>query len=484
MNEPCRNWQLFRTRVSVTGSNLTAPELTAGIVKSKADACHNWPVSQASLRGTGMNLTTLSTFATVTVEGSNVLVLTALVVYNTNEDNLLYSRKAEALMDIGVDVTMHDVVLDDVDANTLGLNAVANDDVLLPNTGVNVVRVKELGILEAPDDINIYVVTVLAAEDDMLTLEATAHAEVEVLVPPTMLVDAVCATVEGLSVITPTVITGLDVAGDKLLDSAKAEVLVGTTVGAATNPVVFEEVDARTLVMNTVTDNNVLMLNTFIHVVRGAALVILEGADDVNHSVTAALGTENDVTLEGLDDIKPSVGAAVVADNDVLLLQAVTDANVEVLLPPPVLFHAVSATVEGPGVLAITALPVLTVSGDGLLDSTRSQVTDANVEVLLPPPVLFDVVSDTVEGPGGLAITVLAVLTVKGDGLSDSTRSQVLGNTGVAVAMSRMVPNEVNASTTVLTAIDEDNVTLLNNRGKGVRVAAIVILEGIADPNT
>jgi len=152
-----------------------------------------------------------------------------------------------------------------------------------------------------------------------------------------MLVDAVCATVEGLSVITPTVITGLDVAGDKLLDSAKAEVLVGTTVGAATNPVVFEEVDARTLVMNAVTDNNVLMLNTFIHVVRGAALVILEGADDVNHSVTAALGTENDVTLEGLDDIKPSVGAAVVADNDVLLLEAVTDANVEVLLPPPVL---------------------------------------------------------------------------------------------------------------------------------------------------
>jgi hypothetical protein len=158
----------------------------------------------------------------------------------------------------------------------------------------------------------------------------------------------------------------------------------------------------------------------------------------------------------------------------------VTDANVEVLLPPPVLFHAVSATIEGPGVLAITALPVLTVSGDGLLDSTRSQVTDANVEVLLPPPVLFDVVSDTVEGPGGLAITVL----VKGDGLSDSTRSQVLGNTGVAVAMSHMVPNEVNASTTVLTAIDEDNVTLLNNCGKGVRVAAIVILEGIADPNT
>jgi len=312
-------------------------------------------------------------------------------------------------------------------------------------------------------------------------------------------------------------------------------VLVGTRVQDATNPVLFEEVDARTLVMNTVTDNNVLMLNTFIHVVRGAALVILEGADDVNHSVTAALGTENDVTLEGLDDIKTSAGTAVVADNDVLLLQAVTDANVEVLLPPPVLFHvvcatvegpgvlaitalpvltvngdglldstrsqvtdanvevllpppvlfhAVSATVEGPGVLAITALPVLTVSGDGLLDSTRSQVTDANVEVLLPPPVLFDVVSDTVEGPGGLAITVLAVLTVKGDGLSDSTRSQVLGNTGVAVAMSHMVPNEVNASTTVLTAIDEDNVTLLNNRGKGVRVAAIVILEGIADPNT
>ena len=44
-----------------------------------------------------------------------------------------------------------------------------------------------------------------------------------------------------------------------------------------------------------------------------------------------------------------TVVAALVAEDDVLLLEAAADADVEVLVPPAVLGNAVSATVEGSG---------------------------------------------------------------------------------------------------------------------------------------
>ena len=73
--------------------------------------------------------------------------------------------------------------------------------------------------------------------------------------------------------------------------------------------------------------------------------------------------------------------AALVAEDDVLLLEAAADADVEGFVPPAVLVDAVSATVKGSGVLC-TALAVLDVDGDELLDSARTEVlvgTDVDV---------------------------------------------------------------------------------------------------------
>ena len=94
-----------------------------------------------------------------------------------------------------------------------------------------------------------------------------------------------------------------------------------------------------------------------------------------------------------------TVVAALVAGDDVLLLEAAVDADVEVLVPPAVLGNAVSATIEG--------------------------------------PVFANAISATVEGPGVLVFTALAVLDVDGDELLDSASAEVLVGTGVDVAMIR-----------------------------------------------
>ena len=54
-----------------------------------------------------------------------------------------------------------------------------------------------------------------------------ANADVEVLVPSVVLVNAVSATIKGSGVLVFTALAVLDVDGDELLDSARAEVLVG-----------------------------------------------------------------------------------------------------------------------------------------------------------------------------------------------------------------------------------------------------------------
>jgi len=87
-----------------------------------------------------------------------------------------------------------------------------------------------------------------------------------------------------------------------------------------------------------------------------------------------------------------SSDAALVAEDDVLLLEASADADVEVLVPPAVLGNAVSATVEGPGVLAFTALAVLDVDGDELLDPARAEVLlGTSVDCAMDHVVLDDV---------------------------------------------------------------------------------------------
>jgi len=75
-------------------------------------------------------------------------------------------------------------------------------------------------------------------------------------VPPAVLVDAVSATVEGSGVLVCTAFAVLDVDGDELLDSARAEVLVGTGVDVAMNPVVLDDVDASTLVLTAVANDS------------------------------------------------------------------------------------------------------------------------------------------------------------------------------------------------------------------------------------
>jgi len=114
------------------------------------------------------------------------------------------------------------------------------------------------------------VVAALVAEDDVLLLEAAANPDVEVLVPPAMLVDAVSATIEGSGVLVFTALAVLDVDGEELLDSARAEVLVGTGVDVAMIPVVLDDVDASTVVLTTVADDDTLLLNTCVDVVEVA----------------------------------------------------------------------------------------------------------------------------------------------------------------------------------------------------------------------
>jgi len=94
----------------------------------------------------------------------------------------------------------------------------------------------------------------------VLLLETAADADVKLLVPPAMLVNAVAATVEGPGVLVFTALAVLEVDGDELLDPARAEVLVGTGVDFAMNPVVLDDVDASTLVLTAVADDDVLLL--------------------------------------------------------------------------------------------------------------------------------------------------------------------------------------------------------------------------------
>ena len=60
---------------------------------------------------------------------------------------------------------------------------------LLLNNGRDGVGVPALVIIEVPDNINTPVITALAPEDEVLLLKTAARADVEVLVPPAVLVN-------------------------------------------------------------------------------------------------------------------------------------------------------------------------------------------------------------------------------------------------------------------------------------------------------
>ena len=131
-----------------------------------------------------------------------------------------------------------------------------------------------------------------------------------------------------------------------------AIVLLGSGVDCTVDLVVLDDVDTSALVLTDVADDVMPLLNACVNGLGVAVLEILEEVDDVNTSVVAAL----------------------VAEDDVLLLEAAANADVEVQVPPAVLGNAVSVNVEGSGVSAFTALAVLDVDGDELLDPARAEV--------------------------------------------------------------------------------------------------------------
>ena len=163
------------------------------------------------------------------------------------------------------------------------------------------------------------------AENDGLLLEAAANADVEGLVPSAVLVNAVSATVEGSGVPVFATLAVLEVDGDELLDSARTEVLVGTSTDVAMIPVVLDHVDTCTRVPTAGADDDALLLKTFVDGVGVTVPVILEVFDDTNTFMVA-----------------PPV-----AENDVLRLEAAAKADVAVHVPLAVLVNTVSATCEG-----------------------------------------------------------------------------------------------------------------------------------------
>ena len=286
-----------------------------------------------------------------TGQGRAYLVLTKHVIPGVDDD-LCDSTRAKALLDTGVHVTMNPAVSDTVDATTIGLTTVVNDNVLLLNTCVVGVRLVVIVILKVVDNANSLVDAALGTESDVPLLEATANADVEVIVPPVVLASTIPASVKGSNKLVLTALTVLDIDRDELLDSDRTEVMVGKGVDTAMNPVVFEDVHASTLVLPAVTVDNVLLLNTCAHGIRMAV--------PDTHKV--------------LVDINTSVITDLVAEDDVLLLETDLDEDVEVVVYCAVLVDNVSVPGECSEVLVFNTLTVHNVDGDNLIYSTGTQV--------------------------------------------------------------------------------------------------------------
>ena len=123
-------------------------------------------------------------------------------------------------------------------------------------------------VLELPDYDKTRVVAARVEEGDVLRLEAAADVNVEVLVPPTVLVNADSVTVEGSGVpefAAPVAPVVLDVKNDELLDPAGAEVRTGTGVVVAMIPVPLDHVDTGTLVPIAVAKDDASLLKACVN---------------------------------------------------------------------------------------------------------------------------------------------------------------------------------------------------------------------------
>jgi len=335
----------------------------------------------------------------------------------------------------------------------------------------------------------------------VLLCEAAANADMEGPVPSAVLVE----TLEGPEVPALATPAMLEVDGDELLDSTWTAVLVGTGADVAMIPVMIDHVDACRWVATTVADANDggPLLKTF--------------ADGVRETVP--------VIPKVLDHVDTPVAAARVVVNDVLLLEAAADENMEVLVPSAVLVDAVSAAVEGSGVLqfATPAAPgELKVEEDEWLDSDKAEVRagtegavpripemtiDVNASVVasraaenevpeavanadaegpVPPAVLVKAVSATIEGLQVPAFATPAVPEGDGDKLRDSTRAAVLVGTGSDAATSPVVISRADTCRRVPTtdANADDFVPLLKTFADGVRETVSGILTVVDHANT
>jgi len=374
-------------------------------------------------------------------------------------DKGLDSARAEGLVGTGVDVAMNLVVRNDIGASTLVLTAAADDNMLLLNTCEDRVGVATLVIREVVDDVNAFGVAALAAEDDMLKLNAAAEADVEVLMPPAVPENAVPATIAGPGVQVFTALAVPDADRGELLDPDRAEVL-GDSDGVGVD-----------------------------------ALATLEVADNVNISVTEAL----------------------VADDDVLLLEAVAEADGEVPVPPAAFGNALSTTVERSGVQVSITLAVLDADRDEPLDPARTEVlvvssgvgraelvilelvdnanapmgatpvaddgillpeatAEADMVVLVPPAVLGNAASATIEGPDVPALAALAGLDADKDELLDPVGSNVLSGPVADLARNHVASNEVDFNALMLSAGADEGVRRLR---VGVNRVGVTALAGM-----
>jgi len=236
-------------------------------------------------------------------------------------------------------------------------------------------------ILQQVDDVNMYVNTVLVAEDDVLLLEDEVETDVEVLVSAAVIGGAVSITIEYSTVPVLNELVLLHVDGDYMLDSTRVQILGGKVADVTMHPVVIAGVNDNKIELNSVTNDEVLPLHACVDVVGVTVLVIREVGDEINTPV--------DDTL--------------VAEDDGLLINFVAHTDVEVLVSPTVLWSNNASTVECPTVPVLTVTSFLDVDGDNMLDSPRVQtLVDTGVNTTFNPVVSNEDDAST------LVLTVLA----------------------------------------------------------------------------
>ena len=409
--------------------------------------------------------------ALVTVEGSGVpefAARTALAVFEVEGDELLEPAEAEVRAGTGAAVAMIPVLLDqvDVDVSTLvpsiaakstsahscrcqGVDAVqsaaAKEDASMLKTCVHGVGGAVPVTLEMAADVSTSVVASRVAENEALLLKAATITNTEVPVPSAVLANAISVTIEGSegSASVPlAVLEGdgeelLGVEADELLDPAGAEMRVGTknegrlleaaanadlegllSVEALVNAVsaTIEGSVGQALAMPAMLgvdgDRLTHSAGAAVRVGAGSGVamipVVIDQADTCRRVPTAVADADNYASplkslaggervpeiLDALGHAITWVAAARVEECDVLRLDAAATVNVEVLVPPAVLLNADSDTVESSGVpeFAVPAvLVVLVVEVVELLEPARAEVRAGTGETV---PVIPDMTAD------------------------------------------------------------------------------------------